>query len=61
MCRPQKSDLEALIDLLDPTAVTEAADALAAILERQTERIELSRRAATRNLAARGKWNGAEA
>ena len=45
MCRPQKSDLEALLDLLDPTAVTEAALALAAVLERQTERIEQARRA----------------
>jgi hypothetical protein len=46
MPRPTKSDLEALVDLLDPTAVTEAALALAAILERQTERVERARRMA---------------
>jgi hypothetical protein len=44
MLRPTKSALEALLDLLDPTAVTEAALALAVILERQTERIEQARR-----------------
>ena len=46
MHRPTKSDLEALLDLLDPTAVTEAALALALILERQTERHEREREAA---------------
>jgi hypothetical protein len=46
MSRPTKSDLEALVDLLDPASVPVALDALVAILERQTERVERARRMA---------------
>jgi hypothetical protein len=46
MQRPAKSALEALLELLDPTAVVEAARALEAILARQAERAEQKRRAA---------------
>jgi hypothetical protein len=46
MQRPIKSALEALLELLDPTAQAEAKRALESILARQAERAERGRRAA---------------
>jgi len=46
MFRPTKSALEALLELLDPTAQAEAVRALESILARQAARSEGERRAA---------------